>query len=198
MRAVVRILISFAALNNAAAGNIKESTWYDCSSEVGIDEGSRLLTFSSVRSVPPIVTPKSGQTILKTVKYDPSSTSSSGDEAKPLQNITVDFHQYYNLFGKRWMTFLVVHGIDECKEHPNLCPLEPGEEVELRTIHPPLNPLTPCGWYRSRQVYHNADTGDKIGCVDMSFQYCKAEDACKGWPEDISWAGLRGRTSENS
>ena len=47
----------------------------------------------------------------------------------------------------------------------------------LVTDHPPLNRFTPFGWYRSRQVYKNAKTGQKIGCVDMSFQYAPAAAA---------------------
>ncbi|CAE8732747.1 unnamed protein product [Polarella glacialis] len=69
-----------------------------------------------------------------------------------------------------WHTFLKLT-VDECKEHPVYCPLVPGKPVEGITIHPPLNPLTPGGWYRSRQLYSDADTKERFGCVDMTFRY---------------------------
>jgi hypothetical protein len=150
-----------------------DTNWYDCSLEIGIEN---LVTFSDVQSVPLIVTPTSGQTILKTLRYHVPDDSS---EPSALEQITVDFHQYYKLFDKTWITFLIVHNVDECKEHPNLCPLAQGEEKRLETRHPPLNPATPYGWYRSRQVYKDGETGAKIGCVDMKFQYCSTTDTCR-------------------
>mmetsp|Transcript_27118 Transcript_27118/g.54772 ORF Transcript_27118/g.54772 Transcript_27118/m.54772 type:complete len:220 (+) Transcript_27118:212-871(+) len=148
--------------------------WYDCSSEVGIPTDDKVLSFSNVKSVPSVVTPKSGQKIYKTIQYE--ADADSNPSAPTLETITVDFHQYYKVFGKKWMTFLVVHNVDECKEHSNLCPLEPGEKKDLVTVHPPLNPMTPYGWYRSRQIYKDGETGKKIGCVDMSFQYAPEQE----------------------
>jgi len=143
--------------------------WYDCSEEVGITDP--LLSFVSIRSDPTIVTPQSEQTIFKIIRYD--KTSNSGDHT--LTAITADFHQYYKVFGKYWMTFLIVHNIDQCKEHETFCPLSPGNEVQVVTVHPPLSSMTPKGWYRSRQVYKDAETGTKIGCVDMSFLFSSEE-----------------------
>lgn len=153
--------------------NIHESNqdWYDCSSEVGISSDDIVLSFSNVRSRPGIVTPDSGQTIYKTIKYNNHTGSD------PIVNdIKVDFHQYYKLFGKTWMTFLIVHNIDECKEHDNLCPLSPGETTEVVTVHPALNKLTPFGWYRSRQIYKDGYSGELIGCVDMRFKYARSTE----------------------
>jgi len=128
--------------------------------------------------VPAVVTRKSGQKILKTVHY-----KSTDPSAPTLNQIAVDFHQYYKLLGKKWMAFLIVHNVNECKEHTNLCPLSPGDSKDLVTIHPPLNPMTPYGLYRSRQIYKDADTGTRIGCVDMSFQYAPEEEeqSGRGW-----------------
>jgi hypothetical protein len=144
-----------------------DTNWYDCSLEMGIEN---LVTFSDVQSIPSIVTPTSGQTILKTILYDVMFPDDSS-EPSVLERIAVDFHQYYKLFDRTWITFLVVRNVDECKEHTNLCPLAPGEEKQLTTVHPPLNHATPYGWYRSRQIYKDTEKGTKIGCVDMEFQY---------------------------
>jgi len=150
-------------------------TWYDCSDEIGISD-TKLLTFTEVRSDPPIVTPTTRQKILKTIRYFSLPESF---EPVVLRKINVGFHQYYKVFGKKWMTFLKLNGIDACDEHKNLCPLRSGESKEIVTLHPPLNRLTPYGWYRSRQVYSDAVTGARIGCVDMAFQYCESVDDCK-------------------
>lgn len=168
------------------------SSWYDCSEEIRIRKEDRILSFANVYSDPVIVTPKSGQIIYKTIRYDiVNNTNDDHDEGmsltddhnektgkysqskeKTLERITVDFHQYFKLFNKKWITFLVVHNVNECKEHDNLCPLNKGETKTLKTVHPPLNPMTPFGWYRSRQIYKDPKNNNKkIGCVDMSFLY---------------------------
>lgn len=146
-----------------------QQTWYDCSEEVGITNPS--ITFSNVYSEPAIVTPDSGQTIFKTLL---------SKDREFTRGITVDFHQYYKVFGEEWVTFLKVDGINECAEHSNLCPLLPGVKTTVTTTHPPLNPLTPFGSYRSRQIYRDASTKEKLGCVDMRFDFCEAVDKCKG------------------
>jgi len=169
----------------------QDQDWYDCSSEIHIPLQDQLLSFSNIRSEPPLVTPHSTQTIYKTIHYysnnnnntpqDTTATStttpSSSSPPLVLRTITVDFHQYYKVGGRYWMTFLIVPGVNECHEHSNLCPLHRGEQKNLVTVHPPLNPLTPYGWYRSRQIYKDAETGQTIGCVDMSFQYAADADA---------------------
>merc|ERR1719437_10029 len=139
-----------------------QNNWYDCSSEIGITPH---LKFLNITSIPPTVTPTSGQIIYKTLQ-----------SSKNITKIKVNSHQYYKLFNKYWITFLIVHNIDECAEHDNLCPMIANENVTVRTVHPPLNKLSPFGWYRSRQVYEG--DGDLIGCVDMKFEYC-SDDGCE-------------------
>ena len=53
--------------------------------------------------------------------------------------------QFYQLLGT-WWTFLNIRNVNQCKEHAELCPLPPNKSVNLTTVHPPLNPLTPYGW----------------------------------------------------
>ena len=82
------------------------------------------------------------QVVHKSVHYNGSAT---------VPTIAADFHQFYRLFDV-WWTFLSIKNVNLCHEHPELCPIKAGETVNLTTVHPPLNPLTPYGWYRSRQV----------------------------------------------
>mmetsp|Transcript_2513 Transcript_2513/g.3305 ORF Transcript_2513/g.3305 Transcript_2513/m.3305 type:complete len:197 (-) Transcript_2513:200-790(-) len=155
------LCLFFLATETTSTSSPTNSPWYDCSSEENIN--SPTLQFSNVYSVPSVVTPTSGQTLYKTI----TSTET-------LNEITVDYHQYFKRTtnSSNWKTFLVVNGVDECQEHDNLCPLQSGAIVEVQSIHPPLNAHTPQGWYRSRQVYRDGE-GSKIGCVDMTFLYCK-------------------------
>jgi hypothetical protein len=160
-------------------------SWYDCSKEVGISHPK--LSFTDVRSDPPVVTPTSGQIVHKTITYavekNSRSTTTTATEEE-LTEITADFHQFYYLFHKYWITFLKVNNVNECQKHdgttklPNgdvsdgpLCPLKPNTPTHIFTVHPPLNRHTPYGIYRSRQLYHNGRTTEPIGCVDMQFQY---------------------------
>jgi len=124
----------------------------------------------NISSVPAIVRYGDQQVILKDVQVqnvDPSS-----DTPPTTQKVLMTIHQYYKLLNKWWMTFLVLHNVDACKEHAGFCPLPPLHSiVHLRTNHPPLAYMTPYGWYRSRQTYYDAATNKVIGCADMQFQY---------------------------
>mmetsp|Transcript_85206 Transcript_85206/g.138155 ORF Transcript_85206/g.138155 Transcript_85206/m.138155 type:complete len:198 (+) Transcript_85206:213-806(+) len=133
--------------------------WYDCAVEEGIE--SPVFAFSDVFSEPSVVTKNSGQTVHKNIYYNGTAT---------LPTVSADFHQFYKVLNT-WWTFLHIKNINQCHEHPTLCPLHHGQMVNLTSIHPPLNPLTPYGWYRSRQIYRNQFTGDALGCVDMHFEY---------------------------
>ncbi len=157
----------------------KLQSWYDCSDEVKISHPR--LIFTDVRSDPPVITKTSGQIVHKTITYVVPDSTSSTEE---LEEITTDYHQFYYLFNKYWITFLKVNNVNECDEHdgtnhlPNngavdgpLCPLKANTPTHIFTIHPALNRYTPYGLYRSRQIYHNGLTGEALGCVDMQFQY---------------------------
>lgn len=54
-----------------------------------------------------------------------------------------------------------------------MCGAAPGTKVHVSTLHPPLNPLTPFGMYRSTQHYYDTGTGALIGCADMMIPYEK-------------------------
>jgi len=151
--------------------------WHDCSDEEGISNPS--LTFTNLYSDPAVVTKDSTQTIYKTISFndnDKNDANTSALAPRVLVDIRADFTQYYHstLFNK-WIPFLYAPNLDMCKEHPNLCPLTSGDTVEVVTIHPPLNRFTPYGLYRSKQVYKDPSSGDKIGCVDMQFLYCEVD-----------------------
>jgi hypothetical protein len=153
--------------------------WHDCSDEEGITNPS--LTFTNLYSDPAVVTKDSTQTIYKTISFNNNDNDNDANtSALALQHVLVDiradFTQYYHstLFNK-WVPFLYAPNLDMCKEHPNLCPLTSGDTVQVVTIHPPLNRFTPYGLYRSKQVYKDPSSGDKIGCVDMQFLYCEVD-----------------------
>eukprot|EP00929_Paragymnodinium_shiwhaense_P103456 TRINITY_DN66982_c0_g1_i1.p1 TRINITY_DN66982_c0_g1~~TRINITY_DN66982_c0_g1_i1.p1 ORF type:complete len:174 (-),score=39.83 TRINITY_DN66982_c0_g1_i1:177-698(-) len=158
----MRSLLSiFAGLSLAAAlGPTPGQVSYDCSAEEGIT--SPVLRFQNVSSDPPLLVKGEQQYIYKTIASSANRT---------LTKLNVLFHQYYSLWeAGPWMTFLRLT-VDECKEHSELCPLEPNKAVNVVTKHPPMNPLTPAGWYRSRQLYSDAETGEKLGCIDMHFKF---------------------------
>ena len=91
---------------------------------------------------------------------------------QPLTKVTTRLEQYWNL-----NKFLDTKSTDFCSEH---CPLRPGVPVVARTQHLPLTrAASDRGVYRSKQVYYmgNGHSSDeKIGCIDMRFEYCE-EDA---------------------
>uniref|UniRef100_A0A7S4N354 MD-2-related lipid-recognition domain-containing protein n=1 Tax=Odontella aurita TaxID=265563 RepID=A0A7S4N354_9STRA len=184
-----------------------EKDWHDCSSEMGVTARIR---FSNVHSEPAIVTKGSGQTIYKTITYVPGSERSQDEVGDSLGSIKADLTQMYFLFDKHWVTFLKAPGLNECAEHNGqqvdskgrvdgpLCPLDANTPTTIFTIHPPLNPLTPYGQYRSRQVYRDGESGDVIGCVDMHFWYCEsAGDGSEGQKEQCGKkANLRANKKE--
>ena len=156
-------------------------SWYDCSNEVDISHPK--LSFTDVRSDPPFVTQTSGQIVYKTITYVVERNNNS-TRKEELTEITADFHQYYYLFHKYWIPFLKVNRVNECHKHDGtktlphsgamdgpLCPLKANVPSHIFTVHPPLNRHTPYGIYRSRQLYHNGQTAEPIGCVDMQFLY---------------------------
>merc|ERR1712154_99543 len=107
------LLIAFLSL--AAAKPTPGQVSYDCSSEEGITVP--VLKFSNVSSDPAVVVKGGGQVIYKTILSSANHT---------INKINTDMHQYYSFWeGGPWMTFLDIT-VDECKEHPELCPLVPG------------------------------------------------------------------------
>jgi hypothetical protein len=178
---------------DAAQSYVADGSWSDCSAEMGIDDPS--VSFSSVHSVPPIVTKNSShQIIYKTLTVTNQSA---------LIRIEAQLTQLYKLLDKTWVPFLKTPFLDECTEHDGsqvdsrgvrdgpLCPLLPARNVTIFTVHPPLNKLTPYGLYRSRQVYRDGLTKELVGCVDMHFLYCETDEGlsprsatCRGKAED--------------
>lgn len=153
-------LVPFALSLLAAAQPKPGQVWYDCSEEEGIT--SPVMKFQNVSSDPPCIVRHGSQTVYKTITSQANRT---------IERLSVLFHQYYAFHeAGPWHTFLKLT-VDECKEHPEYCPLVPGKPAYGVTVHPPLNPLTPAGWYRSRQLYSDPATGQKLGCVDMKYRY---------------------------
>merc|ERR1711934_610925 len=135
---------------------------------------SSKLHFTSIVSTPDPVITKLNQTITK---------HGWSDIDVPSANLTAEFSQYYCFVdckngtnwntGLPWIRFLKLN-LDICSDHPDMCPLKAGKNFTTSAKHPPLNPLTPHGWYRSRQVYHV--NGEQIGCADMIVQFTSADD----------------------
>ena len=128
-----------------------------------------MLTFSQVTSSPDPVVNNSTQIISKKLHYKGPN---------PVPHVTACLSQYWKAFNRTWFRFLSID-TDMCAEHPGACPLEAGATKTLVTHHPPLSKLTPHGWYRSKQIYRNKDTGEKMGCVDMRFEFCRSASSCK-------------------
>ena len=149
---LVAVLVVLCAVGTAA-GNAP-TNWTDC----GMPNAT--LHFDSVVSTNPVHTGEK-QFINKTLHFD-----------KVYDNITCTYEQYWRVLGK-WFRFLKLD-VNACAEHPQLCGSQvvPGKEIFVETVHPPLNPLTPHGMYRSKQHYR-ASTGEIIGCVDMMIPYVK-------------------------
>jgi hypothetical protein len=87
-----------------------------------------------------------------------------------LTNFTIDFKQYWKVLGK-WVCFLDLK-MKACEDHPDMCPLKAGHNFSTSAVHPPLNPMTPFGEYRSLQNYFTPE-GVHMGCVDMRIMYEK-------------------------
>lgn len=143
------------------------AVWQDCSQDEGIT--APVLSFDNVTSVPEPVVKDQDQYIYKTI---------TNKGTKDIANVTAELNQYWKALNYTWVRFLSIN-TPQCDEHPELCPLAAGKSAHLSTKHPKLNWLTPYGWYRSKQIYSDANTGEKIGCVDMQFRYCKSADDCE-------------------
>lgn len=72
-----------------------------------------------------------------------------------------------------WVRFIKAQ-LDVCKENSDMCPMKAGANFTATHLHSPLIKLTPHGWYRSHQVFHDSQKKE-IGCADMIFEYVKAE-----------------------
>merc|ERR1711871_1145473 len=150
-RATALLAACFAAAATAIA-----TDWDDCGPP------NATLHFTNVTSDPDPVHKGEKQTITKTGGY-------SGPAAS-LGNFTIDFKQYWQVLGK-WVKFLDLK-VDACKDHPDMCPLGAGKNFSTTAVHPPLNPMTPYGMYRSLQDYYDPE-GRHMGCVDMRIRYEK-------------------------
>ena len=147
------MFLSSSLLFPLAFAIIEPTNWTDC----GLPNST--LHFDSVIATNPVHTHEK-QYINKTLHFDVS-----------YKNITCEYTQFWKVFGK-WLKFLDLK-VNSCMEHPQLCSATPGREIFVETIHPPLNPLTPHGLYRSMQHYFDAGTGEELGCVDIVIPYVK-------------------------
>jgi hypothetical protein len=130
------------------------TNWTDC----GLPNAT--IKFDQVSSTNPVHTHET-QFINKTMHFNNVSYS----------NITCEYEQYWKVLGQ-WFRFLDLR-VDSCAEHPTMCNAKPNTEIFVETKHPPLNPLTPHGMYRSKQTYRDGSTNEVIGCVDMMIPYVK-------------------------
>jgi hypothetical protein len=98
-------------------------------------------------------------------------------------NLTCEFKQYWcaGMFGSKcdtWDTGLPWFRFLELKVHVctdadhGMCQLHKGQNFSTSVVHPPLNPLTPYGLYRSRQDYYDT-SGKHLGCVDMIIPFVR-------------------------
>eukprot|EP00947_MAST-08B_sp_MAST-8B-sp1_P002650 g2650.t1 len=155
--------LAFAIIVSGAGATL----WQDC----GLPNAT--VHFTNVASDPDPLHTGENQTISKMGWSD----SNLGD------NFTASFSQYWCpgyckdsktgkikwQLGLPWVRFLKIN-VDVCQEHKDMCPLVAGHNFTTSAVHPKLNPLTPHGWYRSRQVYHDVN-GREVGCADMIIEY---------------------------
>lgn len=150
---VIALAAVLAAASQVAAS---PTNWTDC----GLPNAT--MHFDSVASTNPVHTHET-QYINKTLHFD-----------KVYSNMTCTYEQYWEVLG-HWVRFLKLN-VNACAEHPQLCEeggAQVGKEIFVETKHPPLNPLTPHGMYRSRQHYTDVSSGEIVGCVDMMIPYVK-------------------------
>ena len=140
--------------NVKAAAAATPTNWTDC----GLSNAT--LHFDIVSSTNPVHT-KETQYINKTMHFTYKSYS----------NITCEYEQFWRVAG-HWFRFLDLR-VNTCAEHPDMCNAKINTEIFVETKHPPLNPLTPHGMYRSKQTYRDGSTQEVIGCVDMMIPYVK-------------------------
>ena len=159
-KSMVALLVALVASSSPT------SVWFDCAADEKIVTPN--ITFSNVSSSPDPVVHGAQQVIRKVVHYNGTDT---------LTNVTATLSQYWKVLGK-WVRFLKID-TDVCKEHAGACPFAPGDAHALTTHHPPLHWGTPYGWYRSKQVFTNTLTGERLGCLDERFEYCKDSNSCK-------------------
>eukprot|EP00658_Telonema_sp_P-2_P081123 TRINITY_DN8234_c0_g1_i1.p1 TRINITY_DN8234_c0_g1~~TRINITY_DN8234_c0_g1_i1.p1 ORF type:complete len:212 (+),score=54.18 TRINITY_DN8234_c0_g1_i1:142-777(+) len=170
-------MVMFRAVLCLASLQMALGLWRDCG------DTNATLHFQSVGSIPDPLHTGQNQTIFK---HGWSDVDIPGD------NLASTFSQYWCFThchnadgsikwntGLPWVRFLKIE-VDVCKDHPDMCPVSAGKNFSTSAVHPKLNPLTPHGWYRSQQQYHDKRTGEYVGCADMIFQYISAareEDA---------------------
>jgi len=138
---------------------LEQNTWYDCSMEEKIDAK---IKFINITSEPKIWNPGEQQIIHKVIDNISNETFPS---------VSIDFQQLYKVLNRWWITFVSVHNIDQCSRNKGFCPWHGNERVNLTTVHAKLLPIAPYGLYRSRQIYRNSASGEKLGCVDILMEY---------------------------
>lgn len=152
----ITTMFMFNNVKAAAAAtpvNNLPTNWTDC----GLSNAT--LHFDIVSSTNPVHT-KETQYINKTMHF-----------TKSYSNITCEYEQFWRVAG-HWFRFLDLR-VNTCAEHPDMCNAKINTEIFVETKHPPLNPLTPHGMYRSKQTYRDGSTQEVIGCVDMMIPYVK-------------------------
>ena len=146
-------ILGFPGGSLAVAPTSANFSWSDC----GLKNAT--LHFDGVQSTSPVHMHER-QIVTKTLHFD-----------KSYPRVTVEYAQFWRALG-HWIRFVDLRK-DACSEHPVLCGAKPREELTVTTEHPPLNPLTPSGMYRSTQHYADGTTGEPIGCVTMDVPFDK-------------------------
>jgi len=141
--------------------------WVDCSEEEKIEQPK--IRFLNITSEPTIWNPSQPQVVKKTIE------NISGES---IPSISIDFQQMYHVsLFNWWITFVHLYDVDQCPQYkgsvPPLCPFAANTTVHLEHTHSNISRVAPYGSYRSRQVYHNHETKEKIGCVDIAMEYRK-------------------------
>ena len=180
--------------------------WGDCLAEGGdCDAALGCLQFTSVSSAPdPVVRGGDAQTVSKSgvwsgkqsigaldvqVCGQPPREAAARHPPAPHRRVAhapralagartpPQFEQYYRVkLIDRWVPFLKIT-VDFCKDYDGVCPIRAGGSFVESKAHPPLNRLTPTGWYRSLQKYYlPAEGGRYVGCVWLDVEYVASRD----------------------
>mmetsp|Transcript_59259 Transcript_59259/g.123770 ORF Transcript_59259/g.123770 Transcript_59259/m.123770 type:complete len:174 (+) Transcript_59259:94-615(+) len=129
------------------------TSWIDCD-----ENETRILHFTAVTSEPSVVHTGEKQVVTK-----------FGVAAADVPALTVTYRQLYHLpLLDRWVEFIHI-SVDLCRERSGLCPIRAGP-FSTAEQHPPVNPLSPHGLYRSLQTFHDP-RGTLLGCVRIDVPY---------------------------
>ena len=163
-----RLILLVVLLCVLASVHAHAYEWRDCLDDGGdCDRDAGCIRWQNITSSPdPVVRGGKPQTVSKSGIW-------SGKE--DIRALDVRFEQFYKLpYVDKWVPFLKIK-VDFCKDYGGVCPIAAGSSFTESKAHPPLNRMTPTGWYRSLQTYYLPESnGRYVGCAVLDVEYVAA------------------------